>query len=208
MRSAPSAPPSAARPLPRAKVRVKSLPVSMPIERAIARLSTAARTIAPQRVRSRPIHSAAISAALGRLTAPGNAEALHQRDHQIAAGHREHAVREVDEAHQAHRHRQADRDRVQDHSVREPVEGHAYETRKECIHKTKPPAGGGFLLFVFTMKRCFSKNDYFLLFISFQGSFTALIVSLSISTFAVTPPTLRPSRMYSFCTMSRVCGSI
>ena len=41
----------------------------MPIDCAIARLSTAARTIAPQRVRSRPIHSAAINAALVRITA-------------------------------------------------------------------------------------------------------------------------------------------
>ena len=48
--------------------------------------------------------------------------AVHQRHGDVAAGHREHAVREVDEAHQAHGHRQADRDDVQDHRVGEAVE--------------------------------------------------------------------------------------
>src|SRR5437773_9372325 len=64
MMSAPSAPPRPASPLPRAKVSVKSWRVSIPTDCAMPRLSTAARTIAPQRVRSTPNHSAAISAAL------------------------------------------------------------------------------------------------------------------------------------------------
>src|SRR5205807_6794479 len=47
---------------------------------------------------------------------------------------------------------------------------------------------------------------HFLLFTSFHGSFTA-VPTVSISTLASLPPTLRTSRRYSFCTMSRVTGS-
>ena len=53
--SAPSAPPSPASPLPRAKVIMNRRLVLMPTDCAMPRLSTAARTIAPQRVRSTPI---------------------------------------------------------------------------------------------------------------------------------------------------------
>jgi hypothetical protein len=56
--SAPSAPPRPARPAPSAKVRHEEQRVLMPTDCAMARLSTAARTIAPQRVRSTPNHSA------------------------------------------------------------------------------------------------------------------------------------------------------
>ena len=62
---------------------------------------------------------------------PGHPEPRHRGDHQVAPGHREHAVGEVDEAHQAHRDRQADRDRVQDHPVREAVERDADEAGEE-----------------------------------------------------------------------------
>ena len=48
-------------------------------------------------------------------------------DEDEAARHGEHAVREVDEPHQAHRHRQAHGDHVQDHAVSDAVEGDAYD---------------------------------------------------------------------------------
>src|SRR5258708_38519196 len=48
--------------------------------------------------------------------------------------------------------------------------------------------------------------DYFFCS-SFHGSLTA-VPTVSISTLASLPPTLRTSRRYSFCTMSRVAGSI
>ena len=47
----------AARPLPSAKVMMNSRVVLMPTDCAMRRLSTAARTIAPQRVRSTPNQS-------------------------------------------------------------------------------------------------------------------------------------------------------
>ncbi len=202
--SAPSPPPSAARPEPSAKVSENSRRVSMPTDFAMRRLSTAARSRAPKLVRSTPSHNRAIStkptairneryigklrkprsswplSAAGRLhrlrrrapevaddctrhedqadgeqhllefagaieagiegplehdadqrhrderrqqcQAEGHRIAVHQRHGDVAAGHGEHAVREVDEAHQAHRHRQADRDDVEDHRVGEAVE--------------------------------------------------------------------------------------
>ena len=67
MISAPSAPPRPASPLPSAKVSVNNRRVLMPIDCAMARLSTAARTIAPQSVRSTPNHSAAIIALLTQM---------------------------------------------------------------------------------------------------------------------------------------------
>jgi len=48
---------------------------------------------------------------------------------QVATRHREHPVREVDEAHQAHRDREADRDEEQQHPV-----GDAVEEDAERIH--------------------------------------------------------------------------
>ena len=51
-----------------------------------------------------------------------HAVAVHHRHGDIAAGHGEHAMREVGEAHQAHRHRQADRDDVENHRIRCSVE--------------------------------------------------------------------------------------
>ena len=49
-------------------------------------------------------------------------EIVHQRDGDIAAEHREGAVREVDEIHQPERHRQPDRQHEQQHAVSEAVE--------------------------------------------------------------------------------------
>ena len=54
-------------------------------------------------------------------------ERRHRRRQDVAARHGEHAMREVDEAHQAHRYRQADGDDVQDHAVSDAMEGDAYE---------------------------------------------------------------------------------
>jgi hypothetical protein len=40
-------------------------------------------------------------------------------------------VRQVDESHQPHRHRQADGNHIKDHAVSGAVEGDAYDRRKE-----------------------------------------------------------------------------
>src|SRR5439155_6549090 len=58
-------------------------------------------------------------------------DAAERGGEDIAPGHGEHAVRQVDESHQAHRHRQADGDHVQDHAVSGAVEGDAYERGKK-----------------------------------------------------------------------------
>ena len=63
--SAPRPPPTAARPLPSAKVSVNRRPTSTPSDCAMRRLSTAARIRAPKRVRSKPSHSAIISTRAG-----------------------------------------------------------------------------------------------------------------------------------------------
>jgi hypothetical protein len=46
---------------------------------------------------------------------------LHQQHGDVAAGHGESAVREVDEIHQAHGHRQAHRQDEQQHAVGDTV---------------------------------------------------------------------------------------
>ena len=58
----------------------------------------------------------------GSVEPERHAEAAHQRDAQEAAHHRERAVREVDEVHQAHRHRQAEADQEQQAAVGDTVE--------------------------------------------------------------------------------------
>ena len=52
----------------------------------------------------------------------GHAGAVHQQHRDVAAGHREGAVREVDEVHQPQRHRQADGEHEQQHAVGDAVE--------------------------------------------------------------------------------------
>src|SRR4029078_10660889 len=46
----------------------------------------------------------------------------HERDQQVAADHREHAVGQVDESHHAQRDRQTHRDEEQQHPVGDAVE--------------------------------------------------------------------------------------
>jgi len=67
MISAPSPPPSPASPLPSAKVSVNRRLVLIPTDCAMARLSTVARTMAPQRVRSTPNHKSATMTALNTM---------------------------------------------------------------------------------------------------------------------------------------------
>ena len=59
----------------------------------------------------------------------GHAPAHHQPHREVAAEHREGAVREVDEVHQPHRHRQAEADQEEQASVCDAVEDHAQEAR-------------------------------------------------------------------------------
>ena len=67
------------------------------------------------------------------------AEPVHGRDREIAADHREGAMGEVDEAHQAHRDRQADRDHEQHHAVGKTIEQDA----DQDLHRLAGGAGAG-----------------------------------------------------------------
>ena len=53
-----------------------------------------------------------------------HAGAVHQQHRDVAARHRERAVRQVDEVHQPQRHRQADGQDEQQHAVGDAVEEH------------------------------------------------------------------------------------
>ncbi len=63
----------------------------------------------------------------------GHAETRDRRGEDVAPGHGEHPVGEIGEPHQAHRHRQADRDHVQDHPQRGAVKGDADERCEEGL---------------------------------------------------------------------------
>jgi hypothetical protein len=58
----------------------------------------------------------------GQADQEGHAEPLHQHDRDVAAGHGEGAMGQVDEIHQAHGHRQAHREDEQQHPVGDAVE--------------------------------------------------------------------------------------
>ena len=63
-----------------------------------------------------------------------HAEPVHRGDEDVAARHGEHAVGQVDETHHAHRHRQADRNHVEDHAVSGAMKDYAHYGRQECFH--------------------------------------------------------------------------
>jgi hypothetical protein len=66
-----------------------------------------------------------------------HAQLLHREHREVAAGHGEGAVREVDEVHQAQRHGQPDREHEQQHAVGDAVE-------KDGEHEACPsPNPGG-----------------------------------------------------------------
>ena len=69
----------------------------------------------------------------------GDAERLRQRRHGIAAGHGKGAVREIDEAHQPHGDRQADRDDEQQRAVGQAVEDEADQDLAHGMLKDRPP---------------------------------------------------------------------
>jgi hypothetical protein len=64
----------------------------------------------------------------------GHAEARDRGGEDIAARHGEHPVREIGEAHQAHRDRQADRDDVEDHAERRAVKRDAHQRCEHSLH--------------------------------------------------------------------------
>ncbi len=155
--------------------------------------------------------SATATQATSERGQPGQAEVLHGGDHHVAAGHREHAVGEVHEAHQAHGDGEPHGNRVQDHAVRESVERDADETGEKGFQAgtrcTQPPADGGCEGTSRQPRALRGRlHDVYFWLNSFQGSLT--IGMVSISTFWTMPLTLRVSRTYSFCTTSRVRGSI
>ena len=69
-----------------------------------------------------------------------HAVAVHQRNGDVAAGHRERAMREVDEPHQPHGHRQPNRDDVQDHRVGEAKEQNADQRLPSSANNPLRPA--------------------------------------------------------------------
>src|SRR5262245_5946981 len=142
----------------------------------------------------------------------------HPRDH-VSAEHGEAAVREVDEAHQAHRDRQADRDDEQHHAgghaAQEDagdVDAEDHETgRSDCVVEGRPgsagapPSDGGV---------GGRPEPPIYLGLAAQGPiFCSLQASLTPSILPMTFWSTRPSFMtasdrYSFITISRVTGSI
>jgi hypothetical protein len=64
----------------------------------------------------------------------GHADPSHQARHHIAAEHRKDAMREIDEPHQPHCHRQPDRDQVQHHGEGETVKTNADDRGQRVGH--------------------------------------------------------------------------
>jgi hypothetical protein len=71
----------------------------------------------------------------------------------VAADHREGAVRQVDHLHQAHRHRQADRDDEQDHAVGQGVGSDA----EQGLHRRTRPERAAAYFAASPGSGCFSK---------------------------------------------------
>src|SRR5262245_24435178 len=65
--------------------------------------------------------------------------AAHQAGDDIPAEHREDAVREVDEAHHPHRHRQPDRNQIQHHREGETMEADADRSGERVRHQATRP---------------------------------------------------------------------
>ena len=252
--SAPSAPPSPARPEPTAKVSRKMRFTSMPRPLATRASSTAARSRLPKRVRARTHCSATVSAAQttmmnrrylpmptparskrpcshagswticwlradevvdrghrhedeadreqhlvevrlrvhrpvqrafeqraeradadeGERQAPqeGHAEPLHQQHRDVAAGHREGAVREVDEVHQPERDGQPDRQHEQQHAVGDAVEEQGQHGARGSMSAVKRGRRAGRLG---ALAPTASAGRHFVL----PGSFTAFCTSNS-----------------------------
>ena len=68
----------------------------------------------------------------------GDAAGARQRHDEIAAGHGERAMREIDEAHQPHGDRQADRDDEQEHGIGQAVEQDADGDVGNVRHEPHP----------------------------------------------------------------------
>src|SRR6185436_7596209 len=138
-------------------------------------------------------------------------ERAGERDDDIAAGHRESAVRQVHETHQPHRDRKADGGDEQEHGVSQPVEQDADGNDRELRHephlvlKKTPPR-------LYARRRCLLSNERTQLpqrpsFNSLHSSLTALVVPRTLT--PSLPSVLRMTSMASSsCTMSRVEASI
>ena len=124
-------------------------------------------------------------------------ETVHQRDGDVAAEHREGAVREVDEIHHPQRHRQPDRQQEQQHPVGEAVEqdadhgadhgGHGRQSRLRRIVRIAARGCGDLT------EACAWRVNLRLLHAAFTGSLT--FSTLSNSTLTSSPPTFSTRRM-------------
>src|SRR5262249_54269481 len=143
-----------------------------------------------------------------------DAPAIHREHDDVAADHREAAMGEVHEAHEAHRDRQADRDDEQHHAGGHSTEkdagdvdaeDHGETTGQETGTERPPPA--------VAERRPGPKaarlSVFYLgaqgpIFSSLQASLTASI--LPIVFWKRRPSFITTSERYSFMTMSRVAG--